>query len=239
MPGYEKVREHDLDDIRELRFTVDGVGEAAPGVVFYPAGEEGLPLVVIQHPGTSSKDDYFVRDIGMMWARSGWACMGLDAPGHGERADHDPMGVLRDPQRFAEARRQFSSELSAAVTALAGELPVDVSRLGYVGYSMGSMLGIPAVAADGRFRAAAFCLVGLGGRMGVSADEDSPLRALEDVAVRIVGKTGDELFPRDSVQALFDALPSADKDLAWFPGGHFDIGSDVIGSAREWLALKL
>jgi dienelactone hydrolase len=228
-----------MGDITELRFTVDAAGEAAPGVVFYPAGEDGLPLVVIQHPGTSSKDDYFVRDVGMMWARSGWACMGLDAPGHGERADHDPMGVLRDPERFEQATRQFSDELSAAVTAAADELPIDVSRLGYVGYSMGSMRGIPAVAADGRYRAAAFCLVGLGGRMGVSADGESPVKKLESVAVRVIGKTGDELFPRDSVQALYEALPSPDKDLVWFSGGHFDIGADVIGAAREWLALKL
>ena len=228
-----------MGDIAEVRFSVSTGGEPAPGVLFAPEGEADLPLVVIQHPGTSSKDDYFVRDAGMAWARSGWACMGLDAPGHGERQSHDPMGILREASRFEAATAQLGTELAEAVTAVAREYPVDTSRLGYVGYSMGSMMGIPAVAADGRYKAAAFCLCGEGGMVGKAADPASPVQRLGAVAVRIVAKEQDELFTRESTEGLFDALPCAEKDIVWLPGGHFEIGPDVIQAARDWLKAKL
>jgi dienelactone hydrolase len=230
--------ERELADLREVRFTVDTGPEAAPGLLLYPDGGEALPLVFIQHPGMGSKDDYFVRDVGMMWARRGWACAGLDAPFHGERPTYDPMGFLRDRERFQEATRQFAGEISTAIDCLSDHYAVDVTRLGYVGYSLGSMLGIPAVAADGRFKAASFCLVGAGGMLGDAPAADSPVLQLGEVATRIVAKTQDEFFSRESTEELFAALPG-EKDLTWLPGGHFEIGPDVIKAAEQWLLRKL
>lgn len=238
-PGFSITSERDLGDVTEVRFEVFAAGEAAPGLLFFPEGEEAIPLVIIQHPATSSKDDYFVRDVAMAWARRGWACAGLDAPFHGERATFDPMSVLRDRGRFAEISAQFASEVSAAIDGIAGHIDVDRSRLGYVGYSMGSMLGLGAVAADGRFRTAAFCLVGEGGMAGSATDAESPVQRLAGVAVRIVAKQQDEFFSREATERLFAALPGDTKDLAWLPGGHFEIGPDVIRSAQEWLERTL
>ncbi len=234
MSRFTRIVDQEIGDIHEVRFAVDVAGEEAPGVLFYADGEEGMPLVVIQHPATSSKDDYFVRDVGMMWARRGWACMGLDAPFHGERAEFDPMRLMRERERFPAASAQFAAELSAAIDAIAEQFPVDTGRMAYVGYSMGSMLGIPAVAADGRYRAAVFCLVGEGGLLGSASEAGSPVGQLSGVAVRIVGKLSDEFFSRESTESLFAALPG-EKDLAWLPGGHFEIGADVIKSAEQWL----
>ncbi len=56
--------------------------------------------------------------------------------------------------------------------------------------------------------------------------------------MRIVGKLNDELIPRERTEALFAALPG-DKDLQWLPGGHFEIGPDVVRLAEEWMAAKL
>jgi fermentation-respiration switch protein FrsA (DUF1100 family) len=99
---------------------------------------------------------------------------------------------------------------------------------------MGSMLGLPAVAIDGRFKAAVFCLVGEGGLAGAASGSTSYVAKLGRVAVRVVGKTHDELIPRESTEALYEALPG-DKDIVWLPGGHFEIGPDVIKAAGEWL----
>jgi predicted esterase len=148
------------------------------------------------------------------------------------------MGVLRDRERFAGIAKQFAEELTAVIDEMATRYPVDMARLGYVGYSMGSMLGIPAVAADGRFKVAAFCLVGEGGLLGAATAEGSPVGKLGSVAVRIVAKTQDEFFPREASEGLYDALPG-EKDLVWLPGGHFEIGPDVIAAAGDWLKAKL
>jgi predicted esterase len=226
-------------DVRVVRFAIDLADETIPGVLYGPREPEGLlPLVLIQHPGTSSKDDYFVAEPARMWARRGWFCAGIDAPLHGDRETHDPMGLFRDRSRFPAIAAQFADEVTETIDQLAAHFPVDVARLGYVGYSLGSMLGVPAVAKDGRFRTAAFCLVGEGGLVGAAAGADSHVPALANVAVRIVGKTGDELIPRAATEALYEALPGR-KDIVWLPGGHFEIGPDVIKAAGEWLKLTL
>jgi dienelactone hydrolase len=240
MPPDLDLQQRDLDDLTEVRFRLPSGGETVPGAFFYPPdADTPLPLVLIQHPLTSSKDDYFVRDIGMLWARHGWMVGGIDAPLHGERDSYDPLSLLRDADRLPAIATRFGEEIAAVIELLAGRYAIDRSRLGYVGYSAGSMLGIPAVAAHGGFRAAAFCLIGEGRMVGTAADPESPVHQLGGVAVRIVGKTQDEYFPRAATEALFNAIPGSDKDLVWIPGGHFDIGPDVIRAAEQWLKAKL
>lgn len=228
-------RERLYADLREVRFSLEVGDERVPGLMFLPPEPEGpLPLVLIQHPATSSKDDYFVEEPAKAWARRGWACAGLDAPLHGERTNHDPMAIFRDRGRFPAIAAQFAAEVTAVVDALARVYPLDLTRLGFAGYSMGSMLGIPAVSADGRFKAAVFCLVGEGGLAGPATGPESHVGGLARVAVRIVGKTNDELIPRQATEALYDALKGT-KDIVWLPGGHFEIGPDVIKAAGDWL----
>jgi len=233
------IRESILGDLREIAFSFDHDGETVPGLAYLPTGaSEPMPLVLIQHPGMGSKEDYFVAEVGRGWAKRGWICVGLDAPLHGERALHDPMSLFRQPERHPAIRAQFAAEVSAAIDLLAERLPVDLARLGFVGYSLGSMLGIPAVARDGRFKAAAFCLVGEGGLVGHVEGPEADVPNLGSVAVRVVGKLQDELIPRERTEALYNAIPG-EKDIRWLPGGHFEIGPDVIRLAEEWLRSRL
>jgi predicted esterase len=239
MQGVLQTRESLLGDLREISFSFVLDGETVPGLAYLPVGvNEPMPLVLIQHPGMGSKEDYFVADVGRGWAKRGWICVGLDAPLHGERAEHDPMALFRQTERYPAIRAQFAAEVSRMIDLLAESLPVDVGRLGFAGYSLGSMLGIPAVARDGRFRAAAFCLVGEGGLVGRVEGPEADVPRLGSVAVRVVGKLQDELIPRERTEALYDAVPG-EKDIRWLPGGHFEIGPDVIRAAEEWLRAKL
>jgi predicted esterase len=228
------------DGIAEVGFSFVVEGERVAGALFVPSDlDEAAPLVLIQHPGMGSSDDYFVREPSMLWARRGWICAGLDAPFHGARDIHDPMRLLRNRDEMPARVLQFGREVSAAVDVIASHYPVDATRIAYVGYSLGAMLGVPAVARDGRFRAAAFCLVGEGGGMvGPATGPESVVPQLAAVAVRIVAKTADELIPRERTEALYDALPG-EKDIVWLPGGHFEIGNDVIDAAGSWLAAHL
>ncbi|MCL6644707.1 MAG: hypothetical protein K6U88_06985 [Dehalococcoidia bacterium] len=234
-----QVRESLIGDIREVSFWFRCGGELVPGVAYLPAGaDEPMPMVQIQHPGMGSKEDYWVSEVGMRWAKRGWVCVGLDAPLHGERQTHDPMALFRQPERYEAFRAQFAADVGGMLELLPGALPIDTARLGYVGYSLGSMIGVAAVARTGKFRAAAFCLVGEGGLAGSATGPDSDVARLEGVAVRIVGKTDDELIPRERTEALYAALPG-EKDLQWLPGGHFEIGPDVVRLAEEWMLAKL
>lgn len=223
-------------ELRDVRFRH---GET-PGRLWLPDGvDEPLPLVLIQHPGMSSKDDAIVAGPARAWATThGWACLGLDAPGHGERAVGDPFAALRDPEQAAAMAAQFAAEVREVIDALAERYPVDTGRLGYYGYSLGAMLGVPAVAGDGRFRAAVFAAAGTGPLSGPAEGEGSHLAALAGVAVRVIAKERDEVVAADATMELYAGLPGQ-KDLVTLPGGHFAIGDDVVGSAEEWLAAKL
>ncbi len=234
-----QIHDNQMGDLHEVQFWFDLGGETVPGLFYLPNEHaEAMPLVFIQHPGFGSKEDYFVAEVARGWAKRGWICGGLDAPMHGERAAADPMSLFRDPGRYPAIRNQFAAEVSMALDLLAERFPVDMNRLGFVGYSMGSMLGVPAVARDGRFKAAAFCLVGEGGLVGDAEGPGSDLPGLGNVAVRVVGKIEDRLISRESTEALYAALPG-EKDIRWLPGGHFEIGPDVIRLAEEWMLAKL
>lgn len=234
-----QAREELVGDLREIHFGLDVNGEFVPGLLVLPTNPAGpLPLVFLQHPGMGSCDDYFVRDVALDWARRGWACAGIDAPLHGDRRDHDPMRLFRERDRFPAIRAQFAAELSACIDAIAADYEVDTGRLGFVGYSLGSMIGLPAVARDRRFKVACFCLVGEGGLVGAVEGPEADVPLLAGVAVKIVGKLQDELIPRAATEALYAALPGP-KEIQWLPGGHFEIGPDVIRAAKDWLKEKL
>lgn len=232
------VREQVMGDVRGARLSFEYAGERVPMAAFLPVEhDEAMPLVFIQHPLTSSKDDYFVREPSIMWARHGWLCVGIDAPCHGDRATGGPIELMQDPAAYAAAAERFAGELGAAVTLLAEQYSADLTRLGFVGYSFGSAIGLPAVARDGRFKAAAFCLIGEGGTGGRESLAVSAA-SLGGVAVRVVGKLDDEFISRESTEALYQALPGK-RDLAWLPGGHFEIGPDVVQAAGDWLKREL
>ncbi|MBI2767350.1 MAG: hypothetical protein HYX53_15755 [Chloroflexi bacterium] len=232
--------EESIGEVREIRFSFSDTGERVPGMLWLPKDLTGdmLPLVLLQHPGMGSKEDYFVRDVAVRWAARGWACAGIDAPLHGDRERHDPMALFRERERYPAIAAQFAREITATIDHLAAHYPIDLRRLAYVGYSLGSMLGVPAVGRDGRFKAAAFCLVGEGGLVGSVLEDASPVKGLAHTAVRIVGKVSDEIVPRAATEALYAALPGK-KDIAWLPGGHFEIGPDVVRAADEWLRAEL
>lgn len=234
-----QTHEMPMGNLREVQFWFHQGAEHVPGLLYLPIEhEDPMPFVLIQHPGMGSKEDYFVAEVARAWARRGWICGGLDAPLHGERASADPLSLFRNPDRYPEIRAQFAAEVTTMLDLLSERFPIDMSRVGFVGYSMGSMLGIPAVARDGRFKAAAFCLVGEGGLAGAVEGPDADIPQLQGVATRVVGKLQDQLIPRERTEALYNALPGK-KDIRWLPGGHFEIGPDVIKLAEEWLLAEL
>lgn len=234
-----QTHENQMGELREVQFWFHQGSEHVPGLLYLPANHaEKMPFVLIQHPGMGSKEDYFVADIARGWAKRGWICAGLDAPLHGERASADPMSLFRYPERYPEIRAQFAAEVTTMLDLLAEAFPIDMNRLGFVGYSMGSMLGVPAVARDGRFKAAAFCLVGEGGLVGAAEGPDSDIAKLGSLAVRVVGKLQDELISREKTESFYAAIPG-EKEIRWLPGGHFEIGPDVVRAAEEWMVAKL
>ncbi len=230
---------------RSFRLTVEG--DVVPGVLWTPDGQRGQrPTVLLGHGGTQHKRVANILALARSLVRHlGYAAVALDAPGHGDRVT-DPEAAdrtrrelqgrivaarrgQRRPLTFTDERaaewtertRKGSAEWSALLDAL-GDLPdLAAGPFGYWGVSMGTVIGLPFVAAEPRVRAAVLGLAGLTGRPGAEEFEQSA-RSLS-CPVLFTLQWDDELVERESGVALFDAIGSREKTLHVNPGGHIEL----------------
>jgi dienelactone hydrolase len=226
------------DGISTRRFTLDDI----PGVLWTPTDEPGpRPVVLLAHGGGQHKMAPGVLARAHRLVMAGFAAAAIDTPGHGDRprteqdeqftadihrrlAAGEPIGpqIVRDnAERAVRAVPEWKSTLDAL------RVLDDVGPAGPVGFwgiSMGSMIGVPFVAAEPRVTAAVFGLAGHRSLAEAAARITVPLEFLL--------QWDDESVPRESGLALFDAFGSAEKTLHANPGGHaavprFEVESSV------------
>ena len=175
----------------------------------------------------------------------GFAVAAIDAPGFGERpvTEEDERSVA-DIRRRREAGEPFVPAILRYNAALAKRAVPDWRAtldalqgggaggpVGFWGMSLGSCIGVPLAAAEPRITAAVFGLAGH--------------ETLGDAAAR-VGiplefwlQWDDELVPRESGLALFDAFASRDKTLHAHPGRHAELPVSERESSQRFLARHL
>ena len=232
------ISETVFEGIRERLFSVDVNGEVVPGVVWTP-GEAAAshPLVLMGHGGSQHKKFASLANRAHKYVREfGFAVAAIDAPGHGERnpteqggqfvaelqakmAAGQPVGeiVAREMERLAAQvvpEWQATLEAAQALDDVGAGGPV-----GYWGVSMGGAIGVYLLAAEARINAAVIGLVGLPPEREALA----AAAAQVSVPVEFVLQWDDELVPRETGLALFDALGTREKSLHANPGGHVRI----------------
>jgi pimeloyl-ACP methyl ester carboxylesterase len=223
----------------ERLFTVAEV----PGVLWTPVdGAGGRPLVLLGHGGgTHKKTTAVLAHAHHFVTAYGFAAAAIDAPWHGDRPR------TAEGERLLAALRQTATaggditapvaEFNAAVAAVAvTEWRTTLAALtdslgtgpvGYWGVSMGTVIGVPLVAAEPRITAA---VLGLAGHP--SLDEAA---AEITVPVRFLVQWHDELVPRAAALSLFDAFASPDKTLHANPGRHRDVPAFELASSGRFL----
>src|SRR5690606_9557242 len=93
-----------------------------------------------------------------------------------------------------------------------GPVPV-----GYLGISMGTAYGLPLVAADDRIAAA---VLGMWGLDYPNSSKLATAAQTVDRPVLFISRRDDEIFDREGVAALCDAVASEDKRMLSLPGRH-------------------
>jgi alpha-beta hydrolase superfamily lysophospholipase len=170
----------------------------------------------------------------------GFAVLALDGPVHGLR-QRGPGGR----QAFAEEMRdpafvdRMVADWRLALQLVGADRGVGAGRLGYFGLSMGTLFGIPLLAAERGFAVSA---VGLCGSRGAAAAIGA--RLLRDARViahpvLFLMQLEDELFDRQGCLELFDAVGSLDKRLHANPGLHPEVPAEEIDFAFEFIAARL
>jgi pimeloyl-ACP methyl ester carboxylesterase len=203
-------------------------------------------MLLLGHGGAASKDhDGFVALAQRFAEGTGLTVVCIDAVDHGERRPEAPEGSSLPGGLPAGWHSRAIPQMVADWRAVADELaPTYGPAVAYAGFSMGSIFGLPVVAALPSIEAAVFVAGGIPG--GEWIDDPSLPHGLLAAAARLVAPqvllcnmTKDALFPLDGVLRVFDALPDpARKRLVLFDADH-DWPAEAVQASVDFVAQRL
>lgn len=230
--------------IRERAATIVGSRGEVPLALWTAEDVAPTGIVLVGHGGSGHKREEYVVALARRLARTtGAAVAAIDGPLHGDRRpgrSMDPTLVLMEfaqawaaDEALTDAMVQDWRATLDALQSLDGLADVPV---GYWGLSMGTLLGLPFVAADPRVRA---CVLGLAGITGPTAARLAADAARVTVPTLFVVQLDDELFSLDASIALFRAIASEEKRLFAAPGRHREVPKDAFWLTVDFLAARL
>ena len=215
-----------------------------PGVLWSPlrAGAR-TPLVLLGHGASGHKGTDYVANLAKSFVGRGMAAAAIDGPVHGDRrldgGKNSPLAFLEFCQAWSSDPTVTDEMVADWVATLDGLLALDElagSPVGWWGVSMGTIIGLPFVAAEPRIEVGVLGLMGLTGPTRARIAKDAPRVACP---VMFLIQWDDELFAREYSVALFDALGSRDKRMHAYPGRHGALSSEAFRSSESFLAGRL
>ena len=243
------ARVHVLDDraddgVRQRRFDVRRGARTVPGILWTPTDPApGRPLVLIGHGASGHKRTEYVSSLGRALVRRDMAAAAIDGPVHGDRradgGDNSELTFLEFCQAWSshpDMTDEMVGDWVATLDALVDLEDLAGSPVGWWGVSMGTIIGLPFVAAEPRVAAAVLGLMGLTGPTRDRIAADAPkLRC----PVLFLVQWDDELFGRAEAAALFDAIGSDDKRMHVHPGRHGALPPEAFRTSELFLAERL
>jgi pimeloyl-ACP methyl ester carboxylesterase len=231
--------------VTERRFDVVRAARRIPGVVWMPERTPKAPaLVLLGHGGTAHKrQDYIVALARRLVRHHGFAAAAIDGPVHGDRRDDNETNVGTVEADFARMWHEdptmtdeMVTDWRAVLDALQSPTVLGSAPVGWWGLSMGTILGLPVVAAEPRISVAVLGLMGIAGPTKTRLAHDA---ALVRCPVLFLVQWDDELFPKDRAFEMFSELSSPDKRLHANPGRHTEVPDEEFRASEHFLARTL
>jgi dienelactone hydrolase len=238
-----------IPNVRRLRLQFalgDNPKEKVPGLFLLPTGDGPFPVVVLLH-GIGSGKEAMMRYFGREFARRGFACLALDAPGQGER--HTASTPAMSGTVWAQTVQNGVREYRYALTYLQGRKDVAPGQIGLLGYSMGGIQGTILAGVDNRVQAAALlvasdpvtsALANLPEAERSTVALAAPSLFVRGIAPRpvlFVNAKSDRIATKEEAERLHNAA-GKNKTVLWVAGGHV-LAPDDAQKAIEWLAGKI
>ena len=229
--------------VREQRFDVECEGRRVPGILWMPADATEIGAVALLGHGGSlhKRADYILGTARRLVRRHAISAIAIDGPGHGDRR---PDGGL-DPEQAGkefesawstpETTDQIVADWVAALDAVQAEL--GEGPVGYFGLSMGTMMGVPVIAAE---PARARCGSRADGSLGTEPRAPcsrTPRRYSARSTSSPSGTTRSS--PRNTALELFDQLGTRKKSLHAHPGKHVQVPPGEMRAVPDFLATHL
>jgi predicted esterase len=227
-----------------LELRADELGEAAvPAILLLPdrAGEAGAALLL--HGYTSHKE-MMSDSIGRALMDVGIASLAVDLPMHGERSAGGRGRSSIQPLELMRNWKLALAECAIGLRYLAARREIDRERLGIVGYSLGSFLGVTVAARERAVRAVVLAAGGdlptdmpLSGMVRAVIDPVASVRALDGTPLLMVHGKRDRTVTPEQARRLFEAAREP-KEIRWWDAGHH-LPAAAIGEAAAWLSDQL
>ncbi|HEX4979389.1 MAG TPA: hypothetical protein VFV35_04920 [Acidimicrobiales bacterium] len=223
--------------VTERRFDlqVDHAGHHVPAILWTPADGPATGLVLVGHGyGLEKRTPYILSLARRLVRHHSIAAVSIDGPEHGDR-------IKTGDNWWSDAVTDHTVADWHAILRAVQDHP-DVGAgvpVAYWGLSMGTIFGLPFVAAhQDELRAAVLGLMGVAGPTSERIERDAKsLRA--DLPVLFLLQRDDELFALDQGLALFDAFGTSDKRLHLNVGAHSAVPVDEFESTQAFLARHL
>lgn len=215
----------------ERRFDVKHDGRVVPGILWTPEGPSATrPLVLVGHGGAGHKRMAYVLGLARRLVRHhAFAVAAIDGPGHGDRA----VSIERRAWWSRPVIESMVHDWKATRAALVELDEVGDGPLGYWGLSMGTLHGVPYVAAEPQVQVAVLGLMALPGQRYAQT------AGAITCPVLFLQQLDDELIPRADCLALFLAIGSRDKRLHAQPGAHSAVPVEEIEHSEAFLKKHL
>lgn len=218
--------------------TIELGGVSVPSVLLRPDIDARVPGVLLLH-GYSSSKEVLSNTMGIALALRGIASLSIDLPLHGSRdedmfeeARSNPLGMLKHWKRAL-------AESKDAIAWLAAHSAIDPLRIGIVGYSLGSYIGLQTAAAEKSVK----CVVAAAGgdlpatqwtsMVRMVTDPLASARKLNARPLLILHGLNDRTIRREQAQALFDAAAEP-KAVKWYQSGHI-LPPAAADDAAAWI----
>lgn len=240
-----------------------GGGKSVPALMTIPGSKaDGAkkPCVLLLHGLGGRKEDMLL--LGIALARRGYASIALDIAGHGQREKigGKPVSDLALPE-MRQVAAQTVIDLRRATDYAVSHPEIDAGRIGYVGVSLGGIIGGVFVASEPRLRGGV--LWAAGGDWGklittsqhafakkyrekgetdaakieaVMGDVD-PQRYIASASPRpllFLNGTEDQVVPRACTESLYAAAKDP-KNIKYIPGGHVPDLKVLLTDTLDWL----
>lgn len=228
------------------------------------------PAILLMHGSGGNKDVDYIQAAGSMLNSQGYATLSIDSQYKGERARPGKSGELQpDSYTTRDAWTQTVIDLRRAIDYLDSRTDIDKSKIGYLGVSMGGMLG--AVLGGVESRISCFFLAVPGGgivnavrnvdhypnlkaRFAVEITPDV-MRRVEDIAAVIdpiyfVGDIlprplmitvgiHDELIPAEMSTAIIEAAHAQPENIKRVDSGHIPPPTVIAFDVRDFFVKHL
>jgi len=202
------------------------------------------PLILCGHGASGDRYQAPIPHLAKRFLTLGFATLAIDGPVHGLR-QQGPGGraALAEEFKRPSCIDDMVADWSVTLATVRDSLGLVDNPLGYFGLSMGTIFGLPFLAAAQQsgvqFSASVLGLAGTTGAVKFFSE-----RLMNDAArithpLLYLMQLEDELFPRDGYLTLFDALGASDKRLHANPGLHPELPSEEVDAAFEFLAARM